>query len=279
MSEEVVTPQPEADPEPEGVIEVSVADQKQRVVPVTVIAAERQRVRAAEREKVTKEYEPLKAKAALADQLQQDVQALQPHIDYLKAHPELLQREQPPELQAVSDEDAERYARDYELYSASGLDLGKAKRIIARQRDEVKRVAAEAAQAAVRPVAESNAIQQSKQNFLWAASQRSADGRPLVDPTVLMEEWKQIPAELAAQPQVAELLLEKAIGRQLRSGKQPPAAPDRDPLFSEPSGGRAQGYQISELERKVSRNAGISEADWSKAATTYKPDQINVLGD
>ena len=148
MADEVVT-EPQPDPEPDGVIEIDKpAGQKEKVVPVAVLTAERERIRKAEAEKYEKEIAPLKAKAEQADKLAADVQAMQPYVEHLKRHPELLKADEPPALQQVSDEDAEKYARRYELYTATGLDLKRAKQIIADNRAEMKQVAQQAAQKA-----------------------------------------------------------------------------------------------------------------------------------
>jgi hypothetical protein len=281
MSENT-TPQtpPVDDPEPEGIFEVEAKPgEKRKVVEVGVVAAERKRVREATAEKLTKEFEPLKQKAEQFDRLQADVQAMQPYIEHLKAHPELMKQSQPPEIQQVGDEEAERYARHYELYTAQGLDLNRAKRMIADNRAEMRRVAQETAQEVVKPYAQSSDVQASRQNFLWAAQQKDGQNRPLVDPAFLAEEWSKVPAELTARPEVAQVILNAAIGQAARAGKLPPAAPTNEPVFSEPSGGRSAPYQISTLEQRVARNIGLSDSDWTKSAQTYKPDAINVLGD
>ena len=41
--------------------------------------------------------------------------------------------------------------------------------------------------------------QASRQNFIWAANQRDANGQPLVDPTTLAQTWANLPAELTAK--------------------------------------------------------------------------------
>lgn len=279
MSEEPVVP-PVEDPEPDGVVEAEVAPgKKERVVSVSTLAAERKRIREAEAAKHAKELEPLKQVEQQFKQLQTDVEAWRGEIEFLRAHPEIRKQHEPPELQQVPDDEAERYARDYELYTPHGLDLPKAKRIIARNREETKRIAAEVAREAAQPAIQASAAQASRQNFLWAASQKGSDGRPLVDPKILAEEWSQLPHEHTADQRVAELLLDRAIGKQMRSGRQPPPAPTHEPVFTEPPGGRAAAYQISDLERKVARNTGVSEADWQKTAAKYQPDRVNVLGD
>lgn len=271
-------PAPEPDPEPEGALDIDVQGQKQKMVPVAALVAERQRIRHADEEKHAKELEPLKAKAAQADQLAADLAAIQPHIEHLRQHPELMAREQPPELQAVSDADAERMARQYELYTATGLDLPRAKRIIADNRAEMRAVAQQAAAEAVQPVAETGYAQSSRQNFLWAASQQGPDGRPAVDFNVLAQEWAKLPTELTAKPQVAQWILRAAIGEAALTGKRPPAGPDREPVFSEPPGGGGSAYSMSDFERKVAQSAGVTEKEWTTRAKAFRPGDINVLG-
>ena len=88
-----------------------------------------------------------------------------------------------------------------------------------------------------------------------------------------------MPPELAANPEVAQVLLDRVIGRALRSGKRV-ARPDSDPTFSEPAGGRGGGeYKISPMEQRMARTAGLSEKDWAKTAKEYQPDAVNILGD
>lgn len=278
MADEVVDT-PVADPEPEGIIEIPASEGKQKVVPVAVLTAERDRIRKAEGEKHAKELEPLKAKAAVADQLAADLQALQPQLEHLKRHPELLKADEPPAVQAVSDDEAESFAREYELYTATGLNVPKAKQLIAKQRAEVARVARDAAAEAIKPLAASTALDRSKANFTAAYYAKDTTGRPLVDPQILAEQWRLVPAELSQNPEVAQLILDRAIGIAHRMGKQQPAAQEPEPIFSEAPGGRGTSYQMSDMERKVAAASGVGDKDWTKAAATYKPGQMNVIGD
>ena len=225
MTEEVkVDATPE--PEPEGVLEVEIAGVKQKVAPVGVIAAERNRVREKTEAKFKGEIDTLKTQAARATQLEADLAAVRPHVEYLQQNPHLMKREEPTEIQSVTDEDAEKYARRYELFGPQGLDLKRAKQMIADNRAETKQIAEAAAREVVKPYAKSSSEQQAKQNFAWAAQQRGPDGRPLVDPEVLSKVFAyaihQNP-EYAADPTNAAALLRVAIGEQVMSGKQPPA--------------------------------------------------------
>lgn len=266
---------PTPDPEPEGVVEV----QGRRMVPVDALIAERERATKKGEEKARAEYEPLKAKAAQADQLAADLQALQPHIQHLQRHPELMEEPKQPDTPDVSRDDAEKFARRYELYTPNGLDVARAAQMIADNRAETKRIATEAAQEAVQPYAQSSFTAAARQNFCWAASQKAADGGPLVDVNDLARLWQTFPPELAANPEVAKVILNAAIGETVRSGKRPQRV-ETEPLFSETPGGRGPAeYRMSALEKSVARVAGISEKQFAERAKQYQPDAVNVLGD
>ena len=277
MAEPEVLPEPTPtpEPEPEGVIDI----QGRKMVPVDALIAARKTAAENAEQKVRAEYEPLKTKAAEADRLAADLAALRPKLDYLARHPELTQEPAKPDVPSVSDEEAEKYARQYELYTPTGLDLTRAKRIIADNRAETRRIATEAAQQAVQPYAQTTATAQSRQNFVWAASQRGADGGPLVDPQHLAQMWAEFPAELSANPEVARVILDAAVGASVRQGKRPQRA-EQEPLYTEVPGGRAPGeYRASDMERKIARNVGMSDKQWTDAAKQYQPDAVNILGD
>lgn len=268
--------EPQVEPEPEGALEVDLGGAKQKVVPVGVVAAERKRARESVETKYKGEIEGLKAKADKADKLEADLAQLRPYLEHLQQHPELMKKEETPEIAKIGDEEAERFARHYELYSAQGLDLARAKRIIADQRADTRRVATEAAQEAVRPLAATSATQMSRQNFVWAAQEAQKRG---IDPNVVAQTWSQVPAELSQHPEVAQLLLRASIGDAVFTGKAQPGAPRVEPIFSESPGGQRQTYQISPLEQKIAQGAGIKESDWTKAAQAYQPDAVNSLED
>jgi hypothetical protein len=250
MSEEVKPDATVPEAEPEGAIEVELAGQRQKVVPVGVVAAERKRARESTEQKFKGELDALKAKAAEADQLRADLGQLQPYIEHLKTHG-LPKKEEPPEI-------------------------GKAKRIIANQREETRKIAAEAAQEAIKPLATSSATQQSRANFVWAAQEAQKRG---VQPETVAQLWGALPPDLTQHPEVAQLLLRASLGEAMFSGKmaQPP---QHEPLFSEPPGGpRGQDYKISDVERRMAMASGLTEKDWTDRAKGYQPDAENVLGD
>lgn len=278
MSDELTQPletEPAPDPEPEGVVE----REGKKWAPVEALIAERERAARKTEEKLRAEYEPLRAKASQADQLAADMARLQPHIEYLQKHPEVMQQAAQPDVPEVSNDEAEKYARRYELYTPTGLDLTRAKQIIADNRAETRQIAKEAAQQAVAPYAQTTASAQARQNFVWAASQVGPDGAPLVDPQELAQMWADFPAELAANPQVARVILDAAVGASVRTGKRAVRS-SHEPVYTEaPGGQRGGGYQITDVERRLARTAGVKEKDWADSAKTYRPDATNILGD
>lgn len=267
------------DPEPEGVVE----HQGRRMVDVSVLAAERRRVRdATERAIREREIAPLQQKAQDADRLRDALAQAQPYLDHLRQHPELLQPPKPTQLEEqIGDDEAAAEARDLELYdSRTGQpDLGRAKRIIARRRQETQTAAHQAAQAAVGPITSQTAQSASRDNFVTMATQRDVNNQPLVDPKTLAEMWASLPPELTAHREVGELVLNAAIGKSLRAGRRV-ARPERDPLVSEAAGGRVgQSYQMDHMAKQIAKHAGISDKQFQESGKGYQPGMTNVLGD
>lgn len=279
--------QPEAvqepdDTEPEGAVDV----QGRRMVDVSVLAAERRRVREATekatREALAKEHEPIRQQADEAAKLRQALAETQPYIDHLRRHPELLQAPKPTPLEeTISDDEAIAEARDLELYNqqTGQPDIARAKRIIARRRTETQSAAQQAAQAAVGPITSQTAQQTSRQNFVAMATRRDTQNQPLVDPKALAELWAQLPPELTQHAEVGELILDAAIGKSLRT-KGRIAAPERPPVVSEPAGGRSgPSYQMDSMAKSIAQHAGISQKAFTDAAKTYVPGAVNIIGD
>lgn len=266
------------DAEPDGVIDV----QGRRMVDASIVAAERKRVReATERTIRERELAPLQQKAQEADQLRAALDQVRPQIEFLRAHPEVLQQAASrPEEPAIPEAEAETYARRFELYDTNGKpDIARARAILTDSRREMAQVAQAAAQQAVAPMAQGAAQQASRQNFVAMASQRDANNQPVVDPKTLAELWTQFPPELTQHPEVARVILEAAVGRSaLARGRSPVVT--RDPLVTEPSGGRQTGaFTLTDLDRTVAKAAGMSDKAFEAQAKTYKPNTVNVIGD
>lgn len=183
-----------------------------------------------------------------------------------------------PEVAQVSDDQAEKFARRYELYTANGLDLARAKQMIADNQKEIEDVARRTAQEVIEPLKQTTAVGASRQNFVWAASQTDADGQPLVDPRALAEVWATFPPELSANPEVAKVILKATVGEAVMTRKSGPKPAMREPLQTEAPGGfRGNAYTMSNVEKKTATAAGIASADWEKRAKTYQPGQPNTL--
>lgn len=256
----------EPEPEPEGAVDV----QGRKMLPVAAIVEERTRVRAAEQKRAAEALAPVQQQAA---QYQAQLQQALAELDAIKQQ----HAPKPPDIPEIGTDEAEKYARHYELFTPTGLDINRAKRIIADNRAEMKRIATEAAQQAVQGPQQEIATERSRQNFVWAANQRDANGRPLVDPRALAEQWSRLPAELTSKPEVAQHLLKTVAGEMLLSGKQPPAAPTYEPAFSEAPGGRRQAYAPSPIEKRLAQVSGMSEKEYSERAKSYQPGATNFL--
>lgn len=266
------------DAEPEGVQEVA----GQRMVPVSVLAAERKRAREAGANHVRQnELTPLQQAAQERDQLRAVLNELRPIVEDVRRHG-IAKPPAPSRAEdSVSDEEAAAEARDLELYDAKTgqPDVARAKRIIARRRQDVTSAAQQAAQAAVGPITSQTAQSQSRQNFVQFATRRDGNDQPLVDPKELAQMWASLPPELTAHPEVGELLLDAAIGKTVRT-KGHVQRPERAPVHSEPSGGRSgPQFEMDRMAKSLAKNAGISDKDFTATAKTFQPGNTNVLGD
>ena len=256
--------------EPAGTIDVP---GKGRLVDVSVVVAERKRIRdLTERTIREKEVAPLQAQVAQAQQTRDALAAAQPYVELVKQHPEWLKPA--PEETQIPDDDAERYARRFELYdvATNAPDVKRAKAIMADNRRESETIARQAAEDAVGPLKEQTATQASRANFVQMAQLRDADGQPLVDAEVLAQEWAQLPPTLTQHLQVAETVLHAAIGKMHRQGK---TVTRRTPVFTEaPGGGGGQPLTLTPLDKKL----GLTEADLKASADRFVPGGMSVIG-
>ena len=282
MADDVVETQTE-DPEPEGVVEVDVAAAgvKQKMVPVSVLPAERRRIReveVAKRQVIEQKLQQAEQENTRLKQVEADLQAVRPHIEQLQRTQQ--RAGETPEMAAISDEEAKAFALEMELYTATGPDVTRARRIIAKNQKQIREAATAAAREAVAPLAQSAAYNQSAAFLSWALNQRGPDGAALADPDILREVWANTPSHLTQDPVVARDRLEVAIGKTLLAGKKPAAPPQREPMFTESPGGyRERVYEMTPMERTIQQNHGISEKDWTETAKRYVPGRTNRLGE
>lgn len=263
------------DGEPDGAVEVG----GRRMVDVSVVAAERKRAREKGAKDVRdKELAPLQEKASRSDALQQALDAARPYVDIVKQHPHLLQPQKPTaEEDSITDDQAAVFARQYELYQAADgqPDVKRAKKIMADNRREIAQVAKQAVSDAVAPMQAATADDRSKQNFARMCALTDEAGQPLVDPEFLAKEWVQLDVSLTQDPAVAEVVLERALGKSMRSkSKGRVAAPVRSPVFSESPGGRPQAsVGLSGLDKKL----GITEKDLKETQGKFVPGGVSTF--
>lgn len=275
------TPAPELDatdePEPDGVVEITPG---RRMVDVSVVAAERKRARElAEKTIREKELAPLQEKANRADALQQALDTVTPYLEQIKQHAQQQPR-QPEPVEQVSDDEAAQEARDLQLYNKdSQLDIATAKKIILRRRSEAKAAAVEAAKEAITPLEARTAKELSAKNFeKHAQALVGPDGQLMADPQVVVDLWKSLPPELTQHDEVAQIVMDAALGRSQRTknrGRTVPP-PQRAPILSEsPGGGTSDTITLSERARKMD----LTKADLQASAKHFKPGETSAVGD
>jgi hypothetical protein len=281
-----VQPQVEDDDnaEPEGVVEIN----GQRMVPASAISAIRKTAKeraanAVRKNELSAVQQQLQQREAELQQLTGALNESRPYIERLRARPELMRDPDPtPEEQKVSDGEAETFARRYELYKAGTgeFDTSRAKGMIADQRREMVKYAQEAAAAAVQPLAKMTAEQRSQHNFVQMANERDEHGRPLIDAQELAKKWNEFPREITADPNAAQVIRDAVLGQMVRTGKRVTSAPpEREPVFSEASGGRGgPGFQMNDVFKKFAHASGMSEKEFKAGATKYQPGTANVIG-
>ena len=96
------------------------------------------------------------------------------------------------------------------------------------------------------------------------ALNQDEDGRPLVDPKLLAEEWVKLDKELTQNPDIAEVVFDRAIGKAVRLGKR--VTSSARPTVSEAPGGRRQEAAVlTESARKM----GLNKTDLDSSNKTY----------
>jgi hypothetical protein len=92
---------------------------------------------------------------------------------------------------------------------------------------------------------------------------------------LLAQKFASLPPQLAALPEVADLILNATVGEIHRTTRRQPTAPDREPVLTEASGGRNHSaYTASKLEQRVAQERGIPAKEWEKSASKFVPGQV-----
>ena len=264
----VPPPFPVEEPEPEGTVEIPTG----KVVPLAALQSERtakQQEREA-RQKLEAEIEPLRAKAAKADQIAQEWQAVQPLIQQLKNQP-------PPPVEKsagpLTPQDAIEYAKDLDLYKADGTpDVERAQRLATRQQV----IAEQQARAMVAPLHQQTAQQQAAVMRSQLGQIKDAQGQT-VSQSFIDQMFAVVPPEMAAREDVATVLYYAAKGMEAHAGKAAPVAPP-PPVHTESLGGGVPPKtEINALDRRVIDASDMTEKEFTSIAGRFKPGQRNVL--
>ena len=262
---------PVEDPEPEGTVEIPTG----KVVPLGALQAERGARKEADRKAADLEQRLTLAeqKAQHLDRIKDEWDQVQPLIQRVRQ-----QAAAPPPPQetpkALSDADAVEYAKDLDLYKTDGTpDVDRAQRLASRQ----ERISAKYAQQAMAPL-QANEAQRNSSDMRQRVGQMKDPYGYQVDPAILDEVWRVVPAELSAQPNVAGVLHRVALAEAILKGKHPAlkAGQAPSPVVATEGIGAPQRVE-SDTPSRFASAAGISQAEFKKTASGYKPGASNVL--
>lgn len=229
------------------------------------------------------ELESLKPTAAKAEQLEQQIAALNAKVNelqpYVAAYQQMTQAAQQIAEPSEADAEAEAYAKDLDLFTQEGKpDIVRAKRILAT----VERLATKRVEAAVGPLHQQTAAERSGANLARAAA--TTIGNIKADPNILRAVWSRLDPAVTATPEGAQHALIQAIGftvaQQAQQGNQQPQAPRTPsgqfakadvpaPMFTEKAGGKdspASDSPLSPQEQSYIKSMGISEKDYRESA-------------
>lgn len=243
---------------------VDVAGQK--YVPVGALINER------------KQRQALTEKAARADQLDAEMSAARPYVEFLKANPGLLQRQQQaqaaPQTEQV-DPQLEQLAKTLDLYTPEGKpDLARATTL----RQLVKAEAQEIARQTIAPMQKETYETKAARNFQAAVAMKDANGRS-PSPQALASLFKEVGAESAADPRIAGILALTALGLDYSQSKSAPPAPITAPLVTESQGNSPRRPSLSTLEASIARDRGITEQAWADNTKDFQRGRPQQLED
>lgn len=255
------------------------ADKDRDKVKHALIAAKRE-LRQSNRR--VKELEPI---AASATEIGQRLEKVQPIINAVLNNPKMraaaLQaadgtRSSADTTEQPDDADAIAVAEEMGFYLGDGVtpDAARGARVLARldarhgkQTDE-----------RLRPLASVTLGGKAESNIRAALAATDSEGTPWATRESIEEVVKQLPRELLADPQVADLILNNAIGIDRRKGRTP--KPVDEPVFLERQGGgtRTREVPLTAFEQRHLQVSGISEKEYRAAAAKASTGRSIELG-
>ena len=262
----------DTEPEPEGTVEIPTG----KVVPLAALQSERDARKAATAESagMRERLTAAEAKAAQLDQIAGEWAQVQPLINSVRNGTYRPPTAPEPPQQTLSDADAIDYAKDLDLYKPDGTpDVERAQRLAARQ----ERLSSAAAAKAMAPLHANEAQRASADMRQHVAHLKDATGFT-VPAEFLDQVWKVVPPELSAQPNVAGVLHRVALAEAILAGKHPALKAGSQPLPVVPTaalGGGRQGE--APADSRFATAAGISQKEFLKTASAYKPGHSNVV--
>lgn len=227
------------------------------------------------------EAKQAKEAAREADALRQQVAQMQGALSTFQQLQQTLQRPQAPaQPQPEADPKLVEYARSLDYYKQDGTpDTDRAAKFAQLVRSEAQTLA----QQALAPMREIQHRDLSARNFQQAVQGTVAGVKPKAETLSWM--WQNLPAELTADPRTAQVLQVLALGIDTASGQAghlppAPAPPANPPPFTEGTSAPTRRAQpISDLERLILADKGITEAKYQELTKGFRPGRTNTLED
>lgn len=167
--------------------------------------------------------------------------------------------------QPDNDPDAAATAEEFGFYLADGVtpDVARGQRVLARISKASERIADDR----IRPLAQMTLSQRARTNVEAAMARTDRDGRPVATPESIQEIVARFKGadNLLANPDVVEMILENAAGRDRIMGRTPKEMDE--PMYLATAGARTrQAPAMSAQERSTITRLGINEKDYLAAA-------------
>lgn len=282
--EEVVTPDPNDDTEITEEVKALVGEEASKDAKVlSALIGAKKALRASERR--VKELEPV---ANRSREIEDKLEAASPYIAAIANNPRLKAEalravtgtrttgervEQPTEDE---DPDAAAVAEELGLYQSdqSTPDIARARRVLNRLDQRNGRQTDER----IRPFAGAVLGSRAETTLNRIAALTDDNGTPLATIESINEVASKLPRHLLANEDVAELVLNSAIGIDRRKGRTP--KPQDEPVFLERQGGRrvARSETIDEGTRASLERLGISEKDYAASSKRLEEGVQNRRG-
>lgn len=175
-----------------------------------------------------------------------------------------------PTGEEYTDDELKAVAELNRYYTEDGqsLDLTRARQSL----DLMSRISDRRVSRAVEPVRQSTAADRATRNRQEALSRQHVDGAPVADAAFIQQAFDALPADLAADPSVANLVQVIAAGMEyLDKRKTGKIGVGREPQFLEGSTGRLNsggGRGLSAFAQRAAQARGLTADQWEKARNT-----------